>query len=138
MKTIEEYESFISKVIYMQLYAPMKDNLYSEEDNLFKIFHDCEEPIFGSCGASRAVYPTESMLEYCSLNASLESVSSGWMKIDDQIDRMERKRREREKEGYNPEGQSDPWSLPQAWPDNAVGQIIPREMEEEVQMPDQP
>lgn len=103
MKTIEEYESFISKVIYMQLYAPMKDNLYSEEDNLFKIFHDCEEPIFGSCGASRAVYPTESMLEYCSLNASLESVSSGWMKIDDQIDRMERKRREREKEGYNPE-----------------------------------
>ena len=103
MKTIEEYESFISKVIYMQLYAPMKDNLYSEEDNLFKIFQECEESIFGSCGASRAVYPTESVLQYCSLRASLESVSSGWMKIDEQIDRMERKRIEREKEGYNPE-----------------------------------
>lgn len=103
MKSIEEYEKFISKVVYMQLYAPMKNNLYSEEDNLFKIFQRCDEPIFGSCGAARAVYPTESVLQYCSLRASLDSVSTGWLKIDDQIERMEKKRSEREKAGYNPE-----------------------------------
>lgn len=103
MKSIEEYERFISKVVYMQLYAPMETNLLSEEDNLFKIFQRCDEPIFGSCGAARAVYPTDSVLQYCSLKASLDSVSSGWLKIDEQIDCMEKKRNEREKAGYNPD-----------------------------------
>ncbi len=103
MKSLEEYEKFISKVIYMQLYAPMKDNLYSEEDNLFKIFQRCDEPIYGSCGAARALYPTESVRQYCAMRAALDSISSGWMKIDGQIERMEKKRNEREKAGYNPE-----------------------------------
>ncbi len=103
MQTLDEYERFISKMIYMQLYAPMKTNLYSEEDNLFRIFQRCDEPVFGSCGTARALYPTESVLNYCALRASQEAVSSGWLKIDSKIERMKAEQSKREKEGYNPE-----------------------------------
>ena len=103
MQTIGEYERFISKMVYMQLYAPMKTNLYSEEDNFFRIFERCDEPVFGSCGTSRAVYPMESVLNYCAQRASQEAVSSGWLKIDKKIERMKQEQAKREKEGYNPE-----------------------------------
>ena len=102
-QTIAEYERFVSKMIYMQLYAPMKTNLYSEEDNLFKIFQRCDEPVFGSCGTSRALYPKDSVLQYCALKAAKDSVSSGWLKIDYEIERLKKDQSKREKEGYNPE-----------------------------------
>ncbi len=103
MQSIEEYEKFVSRVVYMQLYAPMKTPLYSEEDNFFRIFERSDEPVFGSCGASRALYPTMSVLDYCALRAAQDSVSSGWLKIDYQIDRMKQDQAKREKQGYNPE-----------------------------------
>ena len=37
-----------------------------------------------------------------------------------------------------PEGQPDSWRISETWHHDAVRQILPREMEEEVQMSDQP
>lgn len=93
---IDHYEQIIARLVYMQLYAPMHDDLYSEEDNLFKRFQKSDEPVFGSCGTSKAIYPTEDIIRYCALRASQDALSTGWKKIDEEI--KEKKRREDEKE----------------------------------------
>lgn len=96
---IEHYEQVAARLVYMQLYAPMHDDLYSEEDNLFKRFQKSKEPVFGSCGTAKAVYPTEDVLRYCALRAAQDSISTGWRKIDDEIKSKQRKEEEREKNG---------------------------------------
>ncbi len=96
---IEHYEQVVARLVYMQLYAPMHDDLYSEEDNLFKRFQKSKEPVFGSCGTAKAVYPSEDVLRYCALRAAQDSLSTGWRKIDEEIKDKQRKEDEREKNG---------------------------------------
>lgn len=79
------YEEAVARLVYMQLYAPMHDDLYSEEDNLFKRFQLSSEPLYGSCGAAKALYPTADIVRYCSLRAAQDSLSDGWRRIDDEI-----------------------------------------------------
>ncbi len=99
LSQIDHYEQVVARLVYMQLYAPMHDDLYSEEDNLFKRFQRSEEPLFGSCGTAKAVYPAGDVLHYCSLRAAQESISTGWRKIDDEIRDKQRKEEERERNG---------------------------------------
>ena len=87
-KTIGEYESVAAQLVYMQLYAPMVDELLSVEDNLYRAFQKSKEPLFGACGTARAVYPTESVLNYCAIKAAQDSIAEGWGKIDAEIDAM--------------------------------------------------
>lgn len=96
LSQIDHYEQVIARLVYMQLYAPMHDDLYSEEDNLFKRFQKSKEPVFGSCGTAKAVYPADDVFRYCALRAAQDSLSTGWRKIDEEI--KEKKRREDEKE----------------------------------------
>ena len=96
---IDHYEQVIARLVYMQLYAPMHDDLYSEEDNLFKRFQKSEEPVFGSCGTAKAIYPTEDIIRYCALRASQDSITAGWKKIDEEIKEKKRKEDEKEKSG---------------------------------------
>lgn len=96
LKELAQYEKLAARMVYMQLYAPMADDLYSEEDNLFKRFEMSEEPVFGSCGTAKAVYPFEDVLEYCALRAAKDVISSGWRRLDVEIE--EKLRREEEKE----------------------------------------
>ena len=96
---IDHYEQVVARLVHMQLYAPMHDDLYSEEDNLFKRFQKSPEPVFGSCGTAKAVYPTADVLRYCSLKAAQDSISNGWRKIDDEIKAKQRKEEEKEKSG---------------------------------------
>ena len=96
---ISQYEQIAARLVYMQLYAPMHDELYSEEDNLFKRFQKSKEPVFGSCGTAKAVYPTEDVLRYCALRAAQESVSTGWRKLDIEIKNKQKKEEERENSG---------------------------------------
>ncbi len=96
---IDHYEQVVARLVYMQLYAPMHDDLYSEEDNLFKRFQKSKEPVFGSCGTAKAVYPTDDVLRYCALRAAQDSLSTGWRKIDEEIKDKQRKEDEREKGG---------------------------------------
>jgi len=99
LNQIDHYEQVVARLVYMQLYAPMHDDLYSEEDNLFKRFQKSKEPVFGSCGTAKALYPTEDVLRYCSLRAAQDSLSTGWRKIDEEIKEKQRKEEEREKDG---------------------------------------
>lgn len=96
---LAQYEKVVARLVYMQLYAPMHDDLYSEEDNLFKRFQKSEEPLFGSCGTAKAVYPTEDVLRYCTLRAAQQAISTGWRKIDEEIKEKQRKEEERERGG---------------------------------------
>ncbi len=93
------YEKVVANLVYMQLYAPMHDDLYSEEDNLFKRFQKSSEPVFGSCGTAKAVYPAGDVVRYCALRATQDSLSTGWKKIDDEIKDKQRKEAEKEKAG---------------------------------------
>ena len=95
LKSITDYEQVIARLVYMQLFAPMHDDMYSEEDNLFKRFQKSEEPVFGACGTAKAIYPFDDVLEYCVLRATQESISVGWRRIDEEI--QEKQRREEEK-----------------------------------------
>ena len=99
MTSIEEYEKVAARLVYMQLYAPMVTPLYSEEDNLFKRFQQSPEPVFGSCGAAKAVYPGEDVLRYCALRAAKEAISSGWRRLDLVIQEKQRKEEEKEQNG---------------------------------------
>ncbi len=96
---IDHYEQVVARLVYMQLYAPMHDDLYSEEDNLFKRFERSAEPVFGSCGTAKAVYPSDDVLRYCAMRAAKDSLSTGWRKIDEEIGEKQRKENEREKDG---------------------------------------
>lgn len=99
LEDIDHYEQVAARLVYMQLYAPMHDDLYSEEDNLFKRFQKSSEPVFGSCGTAKAIYPTEDILRYCALRAAQDSLSTGWRRIDDEIKAKQEKEDERERSG---------------------------------------
>ena len=86
--SIGAYEEMVAQIVYMQLYAPMCSEMISVEDNLFRAFEKSREPVFGSCGTAKAVYPIEDAIEYCALRAAQDSVSQGWGKLDSEIKAM--------------------------------------------------
>lgn len=105
---LEEYESLAANMVYMQLFAPMSDDLYSEEDNLFRRFSGSSEPVFGSCGTARAVYPTDNILRYCALRATDDAVGKSWTKIDSDIERRKKQISDLAKKGVSTKKQIDP------------------------------
>ncbi|MBE6660321.1 MAG: hypothetical protein E7605_02850 [Ruminococcaceae bacterium] len=99
LNKISDYEKMVAQLVYMQLYAPMKDDMYSEEDNTFLEFTKAEEPLYGSCGTAKAVYPRNSVKTYCSLRAAQDSLTGGWRKIDAEIDAQLEEKKQAEKDG---------------------------------------
>lgn len=100
LESISAYESMAAQLVYMQLYSPMKDDMYSEEDNLFMVNVQSEDPLYGSCGVAKAEYPAGSVKQYCSIRAMQESLTTGWGRIDSEIDAdlKEQRRKERDNE----------------------------------------
>lgn len=96
---IGQYEELVAQLVYMQMHAPMKDDMYSEEDNAFLSFVDNEEPLYGSCGTSRAIYPVDSIRKYCVCRAVSDSLSDGWRKLDEEIEALRQEKEDRESEG---------------------------------------
>ncbi len=99
LDSLGEYERMVAQLVYMQLYAPMKDDMYSEEDNAFLSFIENDEPLYGSCGTSKAVYPTASVKTYCAVRAAQDSLTGGWKKIDSEIESEIEEKKQREKDG---------------------------------------
>ncbi len=99
LSNIVHYEQVAARLVYMQLYAPLSEDMNSQEDNLFKRFIQTTEPSFGSCGTAKAVYPTEDVLRYCVLNSVKDAISSGWYKIDDEIKAKQKKEDDAEANG---------------------------------------
>ena len=99
LNSIGDYERMVAQLVYMQLFAPMKDDMYSEEDNAFLSFSQSDEPLYGSCGTAKAEYPTRSVKMYCALRAAQDSITGGWHRIDSEIDELEEERKQAEREG---------------------------------------
>ncbi len=108
LSDIRDYEKIVAQFVYMQLYAPMASELYSEEDNTFLRFVNCKEPLYGSCGTAKAVYPYKDILEYCALRATKDAINNGWKKIDYEIEGLLREEREAEEDGIYSEKKLDP------------------------------
>lgn len=87
LNSIVDYEKTVARLVYMQLFAPMQQDMNSEEDNYFRVSQKEPEPLYGACGTAKAAYPADSVLEYCSLRAAKEALATGWRKIDQKIQR---------------------------------------------------
>ena len=96
---LSEYEELVSRLVYMQMFAPMYSALYSQEDNLFKRFQKSQEPVYGSCGTAKAIYPADDIMRYCALRAAQDSLSTGWRSIDDEIKAKQKKEDEKIENG---------------------------------------
>lgn len=99
LESIGDYERMVAQLVFMQLYAPMKDDMYSEEDNTFLEFTKRDEPLYGSCGTSKAVYPAASVKKYCAIRAAQDSLVGGWRSIDSEIDALRAERLQKEADG---------------------------------------
>jgi len=99
LESVGEYEKMVAQLVYMQLYAPMKGNMYSEEDNAFLSFVENDEPLYGSCGTAKAVYPVNSVKMYCAIRAAQDSLTGGWRKIDNEIDALIEEKKQSERDG---------------------------------------
>ena len=86
--SIEAYEEMVAQMVYMQLYAPMVNEMESVEDNMFRAVETSKDPLFGSCGTAKAIYPIDDIYEFCALKASEESISLGWIRLDKEIEAM--------------------------------------------------
>ncbi len=99
LNTIQDYEKMVAHIVYMQLYAPMKTQMYSEEDNLYTNRVGAQNTEYGSCSTAKVVYPFESVLEYCALRATEDSLTEGWLTIDEEVNALVREKKERERDG---------------------------------------
>lgn len=99
LENISQYEQMVAQLVYMQLYAPMAPNMKSEEDNTFLSFSENDNPLYGSCGTAKAVYPLDSVETYCALRAAQDSLTKGWKKIDSEIASLKGEREQAEKDG---------------------------------------
>ena len=98
-KSLGEYEEIVAQIVYMQLYAPMVNEMISVEDNLFRACETNPEPVYGSCGTAKAEYPAADVHEYCALRAAQDAIADGWYKIDAEIDAMEKDAEEENGDG---------------------------------------
>ncbi len=95
LKSLSQYESEAADLVYMQIFAPLQKDMSSKEDNLFKVFAQSDDPVFGACGAAKAVYRKENVEEYVALRMAQEALSDGWTDLDDQVKRMQDEARNR-------------------------------------------
>lgn len=99
LKTIADYEKTVARIAYMQLFPPLFGDTNSMEDTIYKRFQIANDPRYGSCGTAKAQYPADSVLEYCSLRAAKEALSTDWRKIDQNIKAIIRSEKQNEDDG---------------------------------------
>lgn len=98
---ISTYEKMVAQVAFMQLYAPMQDEMISVEDNLYRAFEANPEPSYGSCGTARAEYPLDDVVEYCSIRAAQDAIAQGWNRLDIEIQAMKDELKQAQKDGHD-------------------------------------
>lgn len=72
--SIVDYEKAVAQTVYAQLFAPSSIGILTRD-----------EPLYGSCGTAKAIYPVDSVFEYCSLRAAKDNLDANWRKIDQNI-----------------------------------------------------
>lgn len=72
-----------SEVVLTQLFSPIRNNMFSTEDNRFLgLMGTGGKNIYGTAGTSRLIYPYEDILRYCSYRMSEEMIESKWGYFD--------------------------------------------------------
>lgn len=99
LDAITDYEKLVAQLVYMQIFSPMAKDIRSELDNTYTEFDKAKEPLYASCGTSKAVYPRESVKTYCAIRAAKDSLKDGWGKIDSEIKALEDEIKQNENEG---------------------------------------
>ncbi|MBQ8145370.1 MAG: hypothetical protein IJ039_01170 [Clostridia bacterium] len=80
--SIEDYEKSVARLTYMHMLAPASDGAYTKEDSAYRQHQLSKEPLYGLCDTAKAIYPTESILEYCTLRAIKDSLADSWRLLD--------------------------------------------------------
>lgn len=82
--SFDNYLDQTVKTTYLQLFSPVRNDLFSQEDNQIQA-HISEEGKNRFCGAGVAllIYPYADIVEYCALNWACDSLSTKWLKIDE-------------------------------------------------------
>ncbi len=84
LPSFSAYERLAADIAYMQVYSPMANDLESEEDNRIRsTIVGSGRNIYGSCGASRIVYPRGDVVNYCVKRLMADNISETWLYFDD-------------------------------------------------------
>lgn len=96
----EAYEKMVAQAAFMQLYAPMESEMVSVEDNQYRSITANPEPTYGSCGTSKAVYPVDDVVEYCSIRAAQDAIAQGWNCLDSEIQAKKDELKQAQRDGH--------------------------------------
>ncbi len=85
-KSIDDYKTLVVQAIEAQLFSSISERLDCAEDGLLaSTMLRSNEPVYGSLGVAKAIYPTEHILQYCSLRSIQDMLSQEWISIDEEI-----------------------------------------------------
>ena len=80
----DDYINNLSQIVYARLFTGMKTAVNSCCSNVY--FMD-NEPKYSSLGLAKAVYPKQSVKEYCTIR-SIQEFLSKWVKINDTLNEL--------------------------------------------------
>lgn len=85
LPTLDHYKELMANITYMQIYSPLCEQQYSQEDNQFlTVIMANGEAIYGSSGFAALEYPYEDIVKYCGLCAVRDSIDQDWTFFDTQ------------------------------------------------------
>ncbi|MBO4982872.1 MAG: hypothetical protein J6D23_02345 [Clostridia bacterium] len=99
LNSIYAYEKAVAQIVYAQMFALIKNDWYYEDDGWFRFKEPNDEPLYGSCGIAKAMYPVDSVYDYCSLKAAYDFLNTGWRTIDKYVDLRLEIEKQREYDG---------------------------------------
>ena len=97
LNSVYAYEKAVAQIVYAQMFALIKNDWYYEDDGWFRFKEPNYEPLYGSCGIAKAMYPVDSVYDYCSLKAARDFLNTGWRTIDKYVDSILDKEKEKQR-----------------------------------------
>jgi hypothetical protein len=106
-KGLSSFESYLYQVtntLHLQLFSPLSDEYFSEEDNdIIGLISDAGRNRYCSAGVATLEYPYEEIVEYCALRWAESSLSSKWLRLDQEYEReLDDWRRDKEVGDFRP------------------------------------
>ncbi|WP_010199213.1 tubulin-like doman-containing protein [Bacillus sp. m3-13] len=83
LHSISQYVDQVSQTIYLQLFSPLSNKHFSQEDNQILQIID-SEGMGRYCGAAASTinYPYEDVVEYCALKWATSGLDESWLSLD--------------------------------------------------------